>query len=155
MQSKEIKHSQQQHCGQPGPGQIHKYPAGSPVYPRMGINSLHCQASPWQQGFVTCSFLALSTVYSFLEVYTMTGNPVKQAGGVEGALLSSHVLISHDRPLILSFAETEQGDATAPLQGLSELILPRGTGRYLGMMPCWRSAPEKAISMALPPLPSM
>lgn len=119
MQSKEIKHSQQQHCGQPEPG--NKYPAGCPVYPRMGINSLHCQASPWQQGFVPCSFLALSTVYSFLEVYTMTGKPVRQAGGIEGALLSPHVLISLERPLIVSFAGTEQDAATAPLQGLSEL----------------------------------
>lgn len=57
----------------------------------------------------------------------MTGKPVKQAGGAEGALLSSHTLISLDRPLILSFAETEQGAVTAPLQGLSELIpLVRG-----------------------------
>lgn len=85
----------------------------------------------------------------------MTGKPVKQAGGVGGALFSSHISMRLDRPLMLSFAGTEQGTATAPLQGLSELLLPvRGTGRYFGMMPCWRGAQEEAVSMALHPLPS-
>lgn len=83
----------------------------------------------------------------------MTGKPVKQAGGVGGALSSSHVSMRLDRPLMLSFAGTEQGTATAPRQGLSELLLPV-RGRYFGMMPCWRGAQEEAVFMALHPLPS-
>lgn len=131
MQSKEIEYSQQQHCVQPGPR--HKHPAGCPVYPRMGINSLHCQVSPWQPGIVTCSFL-----------------------GIGGTLFSFHILMSLDRPLMLSFAGTEQGATPAPLQGLSEWIsLIRGTGRYFGMMSCCRDASEETVSMALHPLPSM
>lgn len=84
----------------------------------------------------------------------MTGKPVKQAGGVAGAFF--HGLMSLDRPLMLSFEGIEQGAAPAPLQGLSKLIPPiRGTGRYFGMMPRWKGAPEEAVSMALHPLPSM
>lgn len=62
----------------------------------------------------------------------MTGKPVKQAGGVTGALLSSYDLMP-------SFTGTEQGASVAPLQGLSKLIPSiRGTGRYFGMMRCSR-----------------